>query len=109
VKLLKADEDDIFVVKPQFSVFYSFNLPALLPRLEARRLILTGVAADICVLFTAADAHMREYDLWVPEDRVASSDRQRTTWALEIMKNSMKAETQPTSGLDLRDWPKAGG
>jgi nicotinamidase-related amidase len=43
VKLLKPEEDDYFVVKPQFSGFYSTNLPALLPRLGARRLILTGV------------------------------------------------------------------
>lgn len=104
VDLLKPGEDDFFVIKPQFSGFYSTNLPALLPRLGAQRLILTGVAADICVLFTAADAHMREYELWVPSDCVASSDPQRTEWALEIMKKSMKAETKPTSELGLSDW-----
>ena len=108
VKQLAPDEDDYFVVKPQFSGFYSTNLPALLPRLGARRLILTGVAADICILFTAADAHMREYDLWVPADCVASSDPQRTTWALEIMRNSMKAETQPTRELAIGSWLEAG-
>jgi nicotinamidase-related amidase len=109
VKLLEPEEDDYFVVKPQFSGFYSTNLPALLPRLGARRLILTGVAADICVLFTAADAHMREYDLWVPADCVASSDPQRTTWALEIMKNSMKAEIEPTDELTLEAWLRSDG
>lgn len=104
VELLRPEDDDYFVIKPQFSGFYSTNLPALLPRLGAQRLILTGVAADICVLFTAADAHMREYDLWVPSDCVASSDPQRTVWALEIMKNSMQAETKPTSEFSLTDW-----
>lgn len=104
VELLKPQDDDFFVIKPQFSGFYSTNLPALLPRLGAQRLILTGVAADICVLFTAADAHMREYEIWVPSDCVASSDPQRTRWALEIMKNSMKAETRPTSELGLAEW-----
>jgi nicotinamidase-related amidase len=108
VRLLAPKEDDYFVVKPQFSGFYSTNLPALLPRLGARRLIMTGVAADICILFTAADAHMREYDLWVPADCVASSDPKRTTWALEIMKNSMKAETQPTREFALSSWLGAG-
>jgi hypothetical protein len=52
---------------------------------------------------------MREYDLWIPEDCVASSDPQRTTWALEIMKNSMHAEIQPTNDLGLTDWLKAAG
>jgi nicotinamidase-related amidase len=102
--MLEPQEEDFFVVKPQFSGFYSTYLPALLPRLGASRLILTGIAADICVLFTAADAHMREYQLWVPENCVASSNRQRTIWALEIMKNSMHAETQSTREIKLNDW-----
>jgi len=104
VELLKPDDDDFFVIKPQFSGFYSTNLPALLPRLGAQRLILTGMAADICVLFTAADAHMREYEIWVPSDCVASSDPQRTRWALEIMRSSMRAEINATERLPLAEW-----
>lgn len=104
VKSLEPEDEDYFVMKPQFSGFYSTNLPALLPRLGAQRLILTGVSADICVLFTAADAHMREYDLWVPADCVASFDPQRTHWALEIMKNSMKAEVRGSEKLSLTQW-----
>ncbi|WP_343528794.1 hypothetical protein [Sphingomonas sp.] len=34
-------------------------------------MILTGMAADICGLFTAADAHIRQYGLWVRGDTVA--------------------------------------
>lgn len=104
VEMLRPEKDDYFVIKPQFSGFYSTNLPALLPRLGASRLILTGVAADICVLFTAADAHMRQYELWVPSDCVASSDPQRTRWALEIMQHSMEAEIRPTTELRLEQW-----
>ena len=104
VEQLKPEENDFFVIKPQFSGFYSTNLPALLPRLGAQRLILTGMAADICVLFTAADAHMREYDLWVPSDCVASFDPERTRWALDIMKNSMNAETRATSELGFDEF-----
>ena len=75
---------------------------------RASRLILTGISADICVLFTAADAHMREYDLWVPADCVAAQDEQRTRWALDIMAHSMKAETAATDELRLADWIAAG-
>lgn len=92
-----------FLIKPQFSGFYATALPALLPRLGVRRLILTGIAADICVLFTAADAHMREYPLWVPADAVAGEDDQRTHWALEIMEHSMGADTRPTREATLQD------
>lgn len=96
--------DDYFIIKPQFSGFYATNLPVLLPQLGVSRLVLTGIAADICVLFTAADAHMRHYDLWVPADAVAGEHPERTRWALEIMANSMAAETRPTRALTLKEW-----
>jgi nicotinamidase-related amidase len=101
---LRPRDDDYFIIKPQFSGFYATNLPVLLPQLGVSRLILTGVAADICVLFTAADAHMRQYDLWVPSDAVAGNHGERTRWAIEIMRNSMNAETCPTSDLSLESW-----
>jgi nicotinamidase-related amidase len=97
-------EDDYFIIKPQFSGFYSTNLPVLLPRLGVNRLVLTGIAADICVLFTAGDAHMREYDLWAPEDAVASESDERTQWALDIMRKSMGAEIRSTKALNLETW-----
>lgn len=98
--------DDYFVVKPHFSGFYATNLTALLAQLEVRRLALTGYAADICVLFTAADAHMRGFDLWIPGDATASETDARKTWALEVMANSMGAATDPTDRLSLAAWAK---
>ncbi|MCD2315430.1 cysteine hydrolase [Sphingomonas sp. IC-11] len=104
IEQLKPGGDDYFVIKPESSGFYATTLPALLPRLGVSRLVLIGVAADICVLFTAADAHMREYDLWVPRDLVASQHDERASWALEMMENGMSADTRPTSELTLADW-----
>lgn len=104
VELIAPRDRDYFVIKPQFSGFYATNLPVLLPKLGVNRLVLAGIAADICVLFTAADAHMREYQLWVPSDVVASEGDERTAWALDIMKKSMGAETASTSELTLQSW-----
>lgn len=104
VRSMAPAEDDYFIIKPQFSGFYATNLAVLLPKLGANKLILTGVAADVCVLFTAADAHMRDYDLWIPEDCVAACEDQRTKWALEIMRNSMGAETGRSDSVDLTEW-----
>jgi len=106
VARLAPRDGDYFVIKPQFSGFYATNLPVLLPKLGVDRLILTGMAADICVLFTAADAHMRDYQLWIPEDAVAAQTSERHRWALEIMKQSMDAETRPTTQLKLATWVK---
>lgn len=103
-QLLVPTHDDYFIIKPQFSGFYATNLPVLLPQLGVSKLVLSGVATDICVLFTAADAHMREYDLWVPEDAVAAENEERGRWALEIMVQSMGAETAKTSQMSVDEW-----
>jgi nicotinamidase-related amidase len=104
VEALAPREGDYFVIKPQFSGFYATNLQVLLPKLGVDHLVLVGQAADICVLFTAADAHMRDYGLWVPSNAVAGEDAQRTAWALEIMDNSMAARTDPAHAGDLTAW-----
>jgi nicotinamidase-related amidase len=106
---LRPAKDDYFVIKPQFSGFYATNLPVLLPKLGVSRLILTGIATDICVMFTAADAHMRDYALWVPEDAVAGTNAERDRWALELMRQSMDADTRPTSELSLAEWLASNG
>lgn len=104
VSPLEPDEGDFFVIKPQFSGFYASNLSVLLPKLGVSRLVVTGIAADICVLFTAADAHMRDYALWVPEDAVTAESESRAGWALEIMRDHLGAETASTGSLDLPSW-----
>lgn len=105
---LKPRQCDYFIIKPQFSGFYSTNLAVLLPKLGVRDLVLTGVATDICVLFTAADAHMRDYRLWVPRDAVAAEDEARGDAALEIMRSHMGAEIEAARDLRLEDWIAAG-
>lgn len=107
MKDILPGEHDYFLIKPQVSGFYATNLPVLLPRLGVSRLVLVGWAADICILFTAADAHMREYDLWAPADALACESDDRAGWALEIMRKSMQAETRPTTELSLDAWAKA--
>jgi len=104
VEMLRPGDDDFFIIKPQFSGFYATNLPVLLPKLGVSRLILTGIATDICVLFTAADAHMRDYALWIPEDAVAAEHDELAQFALGTMRNCMGAETQPSDALSVRDW-----
>ncbi|RZI76706.1 MAG: cysteine hydrolase [Pseudomonas sp.] len=101
---IRPREEDFFIIKPQFSGFYATNLPVLLPKLGVTRLILTGIATDICVLFTAADAHMRDYRIWVPENAVAAQTDDHGKWALSIMEKSMSVQTASTDKLSLAGW-----
>ena len=101
VEQLVPDEDDYFVLKPKHSGFYHTTLPLLLEYLEVRKVILTGIATDNCVLFTASDAYMRDLEVVVPEDCVAAIDPTRHAYALEQMRNALKADTSPSTNLDL--------
>lgn len=100
VELLKPEPDDYFVLKPKHSGFFSTTLEVLLTYLKAKTLVLTGVAGDICVLFTANDAYMRDYSLVVPADCIASNEIHHNERALEQMKKTLKADTRPSTELD---------
>ena len=101
-ELLRPDEeDDYFVLKPKHSGFYSTTLDTLLDYLRAKTLILTGIAANICVLFTANDAYMRDFKLVIPADCVASNTVEENRYALEQMGKVLKADIRPSAELDL--------
>ncbi|MFD0323800.1 cysteine hydrolase family protein [Lysobacter gummosus] len=85
---LHPQDDDHFVLKPKHSAFFQSPLPLLLQATGARRLVVTGVAAEACVLATALDAHMREYEVHVPSDCVASLRAPLKSAALSILRNA---------------------
>ncbi len=100
-ELLRPDDDDYFVLKPKHSGFFSTALDVLLRYLGVKTLVLTGIAADICVLFTANDAYMRDFHLFVPQDCVASNTPEENRRALNQMEKVLKADIRPSSELDL--------
>ena len=101
VKLLAPDEDDYFVLKPKHSGFYSTTLDTLLDYLRVRTLILTGIATNSCVLFTANDAYMRDFHIVVPSDCVAAADADAHEHALGQMRTVLKAVVAPAAELDF--------
>lgn len=101
VTQLIPEEDDYFVLKPKHSAFFQTNLEILLKYLGATTLILTGMAADICVLFSANDAYMRDFRVIVPSDCTASEDAENNRQVLTLMKRVLKAEVGPSTELQL--------
>jgi nicotinamidase-related amidase len=106
-ELLAPDEDDYFVLKPKHSGFHSTSLDVLLAHLGATTLILTGIAGNFCVLFTAQDAYMRDFKLLVPRDCLASEEEADNRHALEHMGKTCKADTGPSTGIDFARLSKA--
>src|SRR5262245_7714855 len=100
---LIPEQDDYFVLKPKHSAFFQTNLESLLGYLEASTLMLTGMAADICVLFSANDAYMRDFKIVIPSDCVASEEANANQQALMLMQRVLKANTSPSSEFEFRD------
>jgi len=101
VELVTPDDEDYFVLKPKHSGFYSTTLDTLLAYLKASTLILTGIAGNSCVLFTANDAFMRDYYVIVPSDCTISIDPADNEYALRQMREVLHADTTPSTDLDL--------
>src|SRR4030095_4460881 len=102
VELLRPEESDYFVLKPKHSVFFSTTLETLLRYLETQTLILTGIAGNFCVLFTANDAYMRDFDLFVPSDCTVSNTKKENDSALGLMRKFLKADTRSSKKIVLR-------
>jgi nicotinamidase-related amidase len=100
--MLKPDAKDYFVLKPKQSAFYGTTLDMLLRELGTKTVILTGIAGDNCVLFSANDAYMRDLKLCIPSDCIASNSEPENQYALQLMKKVVKADITPSTELDLK-------
>ncbi len=101
VEKLYPEQDDYFVLKPKHSGFFSSTLETLLRYLRVRRLIITGIAGNFCVLFTANDAYMRDYELAIPCDCVISNTAKENTKALQLMQRYLKADTRHSQRISF--------
>jgi nicotinamidase-related amidase len=102
IRLVEPEpQSDFYILKPSQSGFYRTGLEELLERLETHTLVLTGFATDICVLFTAYDAHMRSFHLVVPPDCVAAEREADHEHALRQMARLLKADIVASAALDL--------
>jgi nicotinamidase-related amidase len=99
IEKLHPDTDDYFIIKPKHSCFFGTQLDILLHQLDVKHLILTGIAGDICVLYTANDAYMREYDMSIPQDCMASETKEDNESAIRIIKKTIDADM--TSSKDM--------
>ena len=61
------------------------------------------MAADICVLFSANDAYMRDFQIVIPSDCVASEESESNRQALTLMQRVLKANTTPSTDLGFKN------
>lgn len=98
---LEPGEQDYSVLKPKHSAFYATPLDLLLRHLRVQRLIVTGVASDQCIVMSAAEARMRDYEVLVPGDCVGAQTAARNARALRHLEEAHGIETGPSTALRL--------
>jgi nicotinamidase-related amidase len=96
-RLLYPQAEDITILKPRHSAFYASPLELLLTEMEAKELVICGLASDMCVQLTAAEAFLREYPCWVPADCHAAESDEAKEAATAYMASVLKCDVRPST------------
>jgi len=99
---LRPTAKDYFVLKPKHSGFFATTLDPLLEALRIERVIVAGMAGNICVLFTANDAHLRDLELFAPADCIVSNTPLDNDHALRQIEIVLKGNTSPSTQLEFK-------
>jgi nicotinamidase-related amidase len=78
--------DEYLIRKRRYSAFFATELELVLRSYGARSLVLVGALTDVCVQYTFADAHQRDYHCRVVADCVGGSSLAAHEAALAAMR-----------------------
>jgi len=81
--------EERLIYKRRYSAFFGTELDLTLREYGVSELELTGVVTNICVLYTAADARMLNYRVFVDVAAVAGIDEQAHRFALQEMEKTL--------------------
>lgn len=96
-RLLAPAPQDLTILKPRHSAFFATPLDLLLREMQAKELVIVGLAADMCVQLTAVEAYMHGYSAWVPADCTAAETPDAKRRALKHMATVMKCTTRAST------------
>src|ERR1700716_68060 len=102
-RLLRPDEEDYFVLKAKHSGFYHTQLDLLVNYLQVRTIVIAGFTTDICVLFTASDAYLRDLEIVVPPDCSAADSVEHHERALEHMARVLHVKAITSTEIDFTE------
>ncbi|MFL6059833.1 MAG: cysteine hydrolase family protein [Marmoricola sp.] len=85
VETLRPRPEEFHIVKRRYSGFLGTELEIVLRALRADTLVLIGGLTDVCVHYTFADAHQRDFYVRVVGDCVGGSSLARHTASLDAM------------------------
>lgn len=92
-------KSDYQIIKRRYSAFIGTDLDILLRCLKVDTVFLIGGLTDVCVRFTAVDAHQNDYHFYVVTDAVAGSSVPAHEYALRNMRYLQKDSNITTNNL----------
>lgn len=103
-KLTYPIEGEYKISKRRYSAFFDTDLEILLKGLHVDTLYMVGGLTDVCVHYTAVDAHQNDYHIHVVSDAVAGSGREAHEAALRaigyLQKNALVTTADVESALE---------
>lgn len=76
------------VIKHRYSAFLHTNLELILRSSQINHIILLGLYTNVCIDSTAREGYMRDFDVTVPYDCVASDNKQKHEYALDLLQGT---------------------
>jgi isochorismate hydrolase len=101
LELIAPRFQDYLILKPKHSIFYATPIDTLLEYMSAKALILTGLTGTQCILFSAMDAHVRDFDLYIPRDCVVCKSRKDASMMDYLFRHSLMADTRAAGQLRI--------
>lgn len=99
IEALAPLDDSVMLLKPKHSAFFATPLDLLLQSLHAKTLILTGMTTHMCILFTAIDAYMRDFQIIIPKDVVTAHTEELSQTTLDYCNTTLQCATPTTASL----------
>ena len=85
-KLTYPIKGEYLISKRRYSAFFGTDLEILLKGLQVDTLYLIGGLTDVCIHYTAVDAHQHDYHIKVVTDAVAGSSGEAHSYALKAIR-----------------------
>ncbi len=93
-------EGEFKFTKRRYSCFFGTDLEILLKGLKVDTLYLVGGFTDVCVHYTAVDAHQNDYHIKVVSDAVSGSSLEAHNYALKAMKYLQREALVTTADIE---------
>jgi nicotinamidase/pyrazinamidase len=92
IKELAPMPGEHIILKRRYSAFFETGLDMLLRELEVQKIYLAGVMTNVCIYSTAMDASMRDYEVAVFKEAVASLSKETDRFIFQQLEDVLQAK-----------------